>query len=180
MGRIPFPIGTCTDCGSKNKKLITKRCFDEPNFCYTKYRKARYKAKQEKKQVVNVKKEKSVPELIQLAVIVFHKYIRKRDTINGTTFICISCQKPKSVSVLQAGHYLPAGNNASVRLNDWNVNGQCEECNINKNGNQAEYRKGLIEKIGLPSVEALEESAKIPFKWDKSKLMDIIKQYKSA
>lgn len=124
------------------------------------------------------KEDKSIPELIKLATIVFNKWIRQRDTINDKSFVCISCHKIKSVDVMQAGHYLSAGSNSSIRFNDWNVNGQCVECNCMKEGNQKEYRIGLIEKIGESAVEALEESASLPYKWDREFLLDIIKKYK--
>lgn len=124
------------------------------------------------------KEDKSIPELIKLATIVFNKWIRKRDTINGKSFVCISCHRIKSVDVMQAGHYLSAGSNSSIRFNDWNVNGQCIECNCMKEGNQKEYRVGLVEKIGEVAVEALEESANLPYKWDREFLLDIIKKYK--
>ncbi len=124
------------------------------------------------------KDDKSIPELIKLATIVFNKWIRNRDTINSKSFICISCHCIKSVDVMQAGHYLSAGSNSSIRFNDWNVNGQCLECNCFKDGNQKEYRIGLIDKIGKAAVESLEESANLNYKWDREFLLGIIKKYK--
>lgn len=78
---------------------------------------------------------------------------------------------------MQAGHYLPAGNNGAIRLHEHNVNGQCWTCNNELHGNQDNYRVGLIRKIGLENVEALEAQAKLNFKWDRSDLQNLIDEY---
>ena len=50
MGRIlPYKVGICIGCLELDKKLIAKRCFEAPCFCYQKYQKARYQAKQQGK-----------------------------------------------------------------------------------------------------------------------------------
>ncbi|GAG17995.1 unnamed protein product [marine sediment metagenome] len=72
----------------------------------------------------------------------FHKYIRLRDI----QLPCISCG---SWIKLQAGHYYNAGNYASLRFDEKNVNGQCVQCNYFKEGNKQGYRDGLIKKYGI-------------------------------
>lgn len=127
---------------------------------------------------IKANKPESLGRLIQRAVTVFHKWIRERDS-DGVTFVCISCHKEKPVSQMHAGHYLPGGNNGVIRLNEWNVNGQCDHpCNLDLHGNQENYRVGLIGKIGLENVEALEAMAKVPHKWDRVELERIIREYK--
>lgn len=46
---LPYKVGTCLDCKEKDKKLISKRCFEQPNFCYQNYQKANYLEKQKAK-----------------------------------------------------------------------------------------------------------------------------------
>ena len=128
-------------------------------------------------KIKKVGKPDSLGRLIQKAVTVFHKWIRQRDSLDEA-FRCISCNELKPISQMQAGHYLPAGNNGVIRLNEHNVNGQCIECNINLNGNQDNYRVGLIAKIGLDNVEVLEFQAKHSFKWDRAELEEIIERYR--
>ena len=132
------------------------------------------------KKAVKIKKvgaSGSLGRLIQQAVTVFHKWIRERDRV-GDYFVCISCGVEKHVREMQATHYLPAGNNGAIRLNEHNVNGGCTTCNIDLHGNQDGYRIGLIAKIGLENVEALEAQAKTPFKWDREELAGIIERYR--
>ena len=81
----------------------------------------------------------------------FNAYIRKRD--EGLP--CISCGNIGNK--FTAGHYKSAGAYPELRFNEDNCHGQCwYNCNSNKSGNIIEYRKGLIEKIGIERVEYLE------------------------
>lgn len=126
---------------------------------------------------LNRYKTKTVPQLIKLATKHFNKFIRNRDSKDGY-FTCISCGYSKRTELMHAGHYLSAGNNSAVRFDERNVHGQCSQCNTHLHGNLLEYRKGLIQKIGLEQVEALEMKAKMRFwKWDRFGLMDIILTY---
>lgn len=55
---------------------------------------------------------KSQPQLKALAKVWFHRYIRLRDTKDGTWFTCCSCGKNFVIrgTKLHAGHYWSAGN----------------------------------------------------------------------
>lgn len=123
--------------------------------------------------------KKTIPQLLKIAEKVFNAYIRNRDTEDGM-IRCISCSKLYPAKGMHAGHYLSAGHNAVVRLNENNVHAQCVRCNMHLHGNQANYRMGLIEKIGKEAVEKLEQDAKWQgFKWDRFSLIDIIETYKA-
>jgi hypothetical protein len=78
-------------------------------------------------------------------------YCRTRDEDDP----CISCGTYQSVA-WQAGHYLSVGAHPTLRYNPDNIHKQCYECNVPKSGNQAAYRIGLVAKIGVSRVEALE------------------------
>jgi len=83
----------------------------------------------------------------QMAV---NKRVRERDA----GLACISCQKsPKAV---YAGHYKSVGAHPELRFNMDNIHVQCYSCNAMLSGNPAEYRKHLINKIGLERVEWLD------------------------
>lgn len=123
--------------------------------------------------------KKTIPQLIKLAEKVFNAYIRKRDN-KGGYFQCIACGEYKPIPQMHAGHYLAAGHNGIVRFNEDNVNGECCRCNTFLHGNTAEYRKGLIKKIGLERVEILESTARMRHKWDRNGLIWVIESYKKA
>jgi hypothetical protein len=124
----------------------------------------------------SIYRNKTVPQLLKIAVRHFHLYIRNRD--KGKP--CISCGKKRT---LQAGHYYSAGQHPSLRFNEDNVHGQCLSCNYYMSGNLINYRINLTDKIGLDRLEALEEqvnlSKKNAFKWSRFDLVDIIEKYKA-
>ena len=112
------------------------------------------------------------------ATAVFNEYIRLRDQdAANRMFYCISCGQPKGLDQLNAGHYMSGGHHASVRFNEDNVHGQCIRCNMHLSGNEAHYRLGLINKIGIDRVEAIELKARMVAKWDRYSLIDIIEVY---
>lgn len=75
---------------------------------------------------------------------------------------CISCGQWFDGS-WQAGHYLSRGARPNLALVENNIHKQCIKCNVHLSGNQAAMRIGLIAKIGIDAVEAL-ESDHIPRK----------------
>lgn len=125
---------------------------------------------------VNLYKNKTVPQLIKIAVRHFHLFIRNRD--QGQP--CISCGKHTK---LQAGHFYSAGNNPATRFDEDNVHGQCLKCNYFLSANLLPYRANLIEKIGLERYELLEQkvenSKKQIHKWDRFDLIELILKYKA-
>lgn len=81
----------------------------------------------------------------------FNAYIRARDK----DLPCISCQRHHE-GQFHAGHYRTVSANRALRFNEDNCHKQCAPCNNHLSGNIGEYRINLIKKIGLESVEALE------------------------
>jgi hypothetical protein len=82
-----------------------------------------------------------------------NKFIRERDKDQP----CISCGRNTGCK-MNAGHFLSVGSSKAIRYHPFNINIQCEHCNSYKSGNEAEYRIGLIKKIGLENVEWLENN----------------------
>ena len=89
---------------------------------------------------------------------------------------CISCGAPWTESA-QAGHYLSRGARPELRFELANLASQCVQCNMHLHGNQAMYRKGLIERIGLERVEAL-EGPHPPARWSVDELKTIRDAYR--
>lgn len=121
--------------------------------------------------------DKSIQELGKLAVIVFNAWIKKRDR-NGTYFRCISCGEVKSVAVMQCGHFMPS-TYTSLKLDEYNANGECDQCNCHDPNHLIGYRKNLIKKVGFDKVLELEQTPlALYFKWERSELYEIINKYK--
>jgi len=82
--------------------------------------------------------------------VIFNRFIRLRDKADP----CISCGKQRDD--YHAGHYLSVGSHNELRFCEDNVHKQCAYCNFFLSGNLLNYRKGLINKIGLSKVDFLE------------------------
>mgnify|MGYP001585692893 CR=1 FL=1 len=87
----------------------------------------------------------------------FNEYIRWRDQVAGHA--CISSGRPLdwSGNAVDAGHYRSVGSAPHLRFDDRNCHAQSKADNRFLSGNVVDYRIGLIERIGLEAVEALEE-----------------------
>lgn len=142
---------------------------------------AKQAAAREKKDRAEFKERKAklkrIPDLIKEAQTVFNKWIRTRDEKEP----CISCgAPPPDLSGLHAGrdagHYRSTGSASHLRFHEDNCHAQCVKCNQWRSGNAVDYRIGLVARIGLPRVEALEASND-PRKWERDELIAIRATY---
>ena len=132
------------------------------------------KFKQWKETKTRMKNDlKTTQDWLKEAQTIFNKFIRLRD--NGLP--CVSCQQ-KINGVKHASHYLSSGGHSAVRFHEDNVWVSCYKCNVMLSGNQIEYRKSLIKKIGVERVEWLEENGSKVKKWTIEELKELIKEYK--
>jgi hypothetical protein len=122
---------------------------------------------------------KRLPDLAREAQVAFNRWVRQRDA----TQPCISCgAPPPDLSQLHAGrdagHYRSVGSAAHLRFNEDNVHGQCVKCNQWGAGRAVDYRLGLIARIGLARVEALEADNTVT-KWTRDRLIAIRAEYRA-
>lgn len=122
--------------------------------------------------------EKSLAKMKKDLDEVFNSFIRKRDAV-GAFFVCISCNHPKPLSQMNAGHFHPAGNNQAIRWDERNVNGQCIQCNLHKHGNFEGYQKGMKKKYGQSVIDELEIKRFNQSKMFKFEVSLLIHQYKT-
>jgi len=87
---------------------------------------------------------------------IFNTYTRLRDRLAGHA--CISSGKPLdwSGNAVDAGHYRSRGSAPHLRFDERNCHAQSKQENRYASGNVVGYRVGLIARIGLEAVEALE------------------------
>jgi hypothetical protein len=110
------------------------------------------KAKQVRKEYRSAKqKMKSRADWLREAQAAFNRYIRLRDHDKP----CISCGRQHQ-GQWHAGHYRSVGACPELRFEEANVHKQCAPCNDHLSGNIVEYRRCLIERIGIDQVEWLE------------------------
>lgn len=114
------------------------------------------------------------PQLVKLAQTAFNAFIRARDAGKP----CICCGKPlgSEPNTFDAGHYRSVGSAPHMRFVEDNVHGQNKHCNNYLGGNHVEYRKGLIERIGLARVEQIEADTTTR-KYTHEGLIELAKHY---
>lgn len=173
-------VAKCIICKNSfvRKFLVQKTCLDaECIMAYSKEQREKEKSKEWKdRKAVLAKTSKSYPKLKHEAKAIFQAYCRFRDK----DLPCISCGKNEA-NRWDGGHYRKAEVYTGVIFDERNVNKQCSRpCNKDLHGNEVEYRKGLIAKIGIDEVEKLEELANSTRykKWSRDELHEIIDTYK--
>lgn len=141
------------------------------------------KVRQEKVQErakVRTRKEaiKTIPVLIKEAQHAFNAFIRARDQEQP----CICCGRPLGDGdvggAFDAGHYRSTGSASHLRFHEHNVHAQRKQCNRYGAGRAVDYRIGLVSRIGLAAVEAL-ESNNSPHKWTREELIQIRDTYRA-
>ena len=136
-------------------------------------------AKVEERAKVRTRKEaiKTIPVLIKDAQHASNAYIRARDAHQP----CICCGQPLGTGevggAFDCGHYRSTGSAAHLRFDERNAHAQRKVCNRWGAGRAVDYRIGLVARIGLAAVEAL-ESDNTPHKWTREELIAIRDTYK--
>lgn len=123
---------------------------------------------------------KTIPQLIAAAQKEFNAFIRARDRVRP----CICCGRTaqmgygNSAHGWDCGHYRSTGSASHLRFHEDNAHRQLVICNRYGAGRAVDYRIGLIARIGLERVEALEADNKVR-KWDRDELVAIKELYRA-
>jgi hypothetical protein len=121
---------------------------------------------------------KTRSDWIKETQIAFNRFVRLRDASRP----CISCGVPLASERVgggfDAGHYRSTGSAPHLRFHEWNCHGQCKQCNRYGSGRAVDYRIGLVERIGLDSVDAL-EADQTPRKWSIEELKALRDTYRA-
>ena len=116
------------------------------------------------------------PQLVAAAQKAFNAFIKARDAGKP----CICCGRPLTFTGVgggcDAGHFRSVGSAPHMRFVEENCHAQSKYCNQRLSGNHAEYRKGLIERIGLHAVERI-EADNTTRKYTKEGLIELARHY---
>ena len=122
---------------------------------------AKQKAARERKETRERKQAmKTRSDWMKEAQAVLNRWIRE---VRDAGRPCISCGRHHE-GQYHAGHYLARGSHPHLALVEVNLAKQCAPCNTHLSGNQLNFRIGLIDRIGIAAVEAL-EADQTPRKW---------------
>lgn len=156
---------------------------DDCRYTYAKQQAEKSRLNREKKQREQDRKKreslKTRSDYIKEAQIAVNAYVRKRD--KGKP--CISCNSLLADSAVgggfDAGHFRSRGSSPHLRFDaERNIHGQCKRCNRYLSGNAADYRSGLIRRIGLELVQALEADNE-PRHWSIDDIKAIRDEYRN-
>lgn len=174
----------CTHCGkpftrtySSMQSVCSIRCAARK---VAAAHRAQAEAKKAERKADRAKREamKTLPELKTEAKEQMHLFVRLRDQAAG----CISCgqpfQGPAVGGAFDAGHYRSVGSAKHLEFDPRNVHGQCKHCNDYLGGDPVRYRVGLIARIGLADVEALERD-ETPRKYTRDQVREIREHYRA-
>lgn len=178
----------CAYCGSRTEAIgrkLHEHCVDpwlkrETEKKAKRMERKLAEARRNEKRRDRAKREamKTIPDLIKEAQREFNTAIRERDRIDNR--LCVSCGGVLdwSGNRVDAGHWRSVGSAPHLRFHEYNCHAQCKHCNQYRSGNAVEYRRGLIERIGLEAVEALEADNRI-HKWQREELIAIRDKYRA-
>lgn len=142
--------------------------------------KARKAIDQRERREIQVRKEKlkSRGDYLREAQQAFNAFIRMRDQLAG--HVCISSGRPLdwNGNAVDAGHYRSVGAAPHLRFDERNVHAQSKQDNRYLSGNATDYRIGLIRRIGLAEVEALERDQSVR-KYTIDDLKEIAARYRA-
>lgn len=129
------------------------------------------KAQRQERAQDKIKREgmKTYQQLVREAQRSFNEVIRLRDKLAGHACISSGRHLDWNGNAVDAGHYRSTGSAPHLRFNFDNCHAQSKHDNQYKSGNAVDYRIGLITRIGLARVEAL-EADNIPRKWTHDEL----------
>jgi len=174
----------CKSCKTEftPTRPMQKVCSPECAYTLVKEKADRDRRKEAIKDRLSVRKRldamQTLPQLVKKAQTAFNAFIRARD--EGKP--CISCGIELTESGIgggvDCGHFRSVGSAPNLRFEENNAHAQCKRCNRYLSGNAIEYRKRLIERIGLAEVERIEADQTVR-KYTRDFLIQLASQYRA-
>lgn len=174
----------CKSCKTEfiPTRSMQKVCSPECAFALVKAKTEKDKRKEAIKDRLSVRKRldamQTLSQLKKKAQTAFNAFVRVRD--EGKP--CISCGIQLTESGIgggvDCGHFRSVGSAPHLRFEETNAHAQCKRCNRYLSGNAIEYRKGLIERIGLAEVERIEADQTVR-KYTREFLIELANEYRA-
>lgn len=175
-----FHPKSCRQCSKEFTPVRPLQAVCSPR-CATRQALAASKAKKAaERALTRARKEaiKTIADRIREAQAAFNLYIRTRDRISGHPCISSGRALDWTGNGVDAGHWRSTGAAPHLRFDERNCHAQSKQDNRYLAGNAAEYRVGLIARIGMEAVQALEADNRV-HKWTHAELIQIAATYKA-
>ena len=155
--------------GNSMQVVCGPECAQKHGAAVTAKQRAKQQRQERAQDKIRLEGMKTYPQLVREAQKAFNEVVRLRDRLAG--YPCISSGRPLdwSGNAVDCGHYRSTGSAPHLRFNFDNAHAQSKHDNQYKSGNAVDYRLGLIARIGLDRVEAL-EADNMPRKWTHDEL----------
>lgn len=166
--RTPLQVACSVLCATEHGRKVTAA------------QKAKQQRQERARDRAKLESMKTYPQLIAECQKAFNAVVRERDKHQP----CICCGRAQTkVDGLGAhgwdcGHFRSTGSAPHLRFNFDNAHRQLVYCNRHGAGNAVNYRIGLIARIGLARVEAL-ESDNTPRKWTHDELRQMKAEFQA-
>lgn len=173
-------FGDCSKCGAENTECIKKgkslfcikcRNIDKVNDSLDKTKRrtiARNLYKLQKSKGFDSERQ----NLIQDLDVAVSKYVRIRESDKDGITKCFTCFRTGHWKTFDCGHFIPRGN-MFLRWDLRNLKQQCEKCNRYDEGNLDIFAENLEEETpGI--VDILTEESKMPHKWSRDELKEML------
>src|SRR5512145_2268239 len=108
----------------------------------------------------------------------FSLYIRLRDSNESGYGKCVTCNFICWWKSADNGHFVKR-QHSGARFHEKNCHLQCRECNWLKQGNDAEYKKFIIETYGQQTHDLLKMAERTATKHSTLEISLIAKEYKA-
>lgn len=143
-------------CDEEHKEEYIKQLAQNAHQDALKKAEQRRREKEKKERIaLKVRKINAKPKTywIKQAQQAVNAFVRARDS----NLPCVSCGTT-SAAQWDAGHYRTTAAAPQFRFDPRQIHKQCSVCNQHKSGNIVPYRVELIKRIGIETVEAIENN----------------------
>lgn len=143
-------MARCAVCKSEfvRRSMTHKACSPECAVEYAKHQRVKKERKEIRARKAAIKPRSAWLKEAQAAVNAYRRELFRDEP-------CISCGRHHQ-GQYHAGHYLSRAARPELRFVEENIWKQCQPCNVHLSGNQVEFRKALVKRIGIKLVEWLE------------------------
>lgn len=166
----------CKACGVRFEPSRPMQAVCNP-LCAARYAKEQREKTERKVTRDRIQLIKTRSQILKEAQVAFNAFIRWRDRDE----FCICCGMPLTLQAVgggyDCGHYRSTGSAPHLRFDERNAHAQRKVCNRYGAGRAVDYRIGLIQRIGLAAVEALESDQEARH-WSRDDLIKIRDEYR--
>ena len=124
-------------------------------------------------------KHKTLAKLVDEAAVLMQKWVRMKAADANGYCVCVTCGKSHHWKEMDGGHFISRKYTAT-KIVEENIHPQCRRCNgWPDNFTHEAYETYMVDMYGKDFVDELKALARMPKKWPRDEVQDLIKQLKA-